>query len=110
MFDEDVHDDDDSMGRATVSVLDLVENKPKMLSVKLRDYDEGGMLRVIPALMHKQRMQARKRTQASSVDCSMTRRFVHGDLAERDVQDYDSTEKLISTNHRQRQGHRLRRD
>ena len=110
MFDEDVHDDDDSMGRATVSVLDLVENKPKMLSVKLRDYDEGGVLTVIPTRMHKQRMQARTRTQAGTVACFMTRRFVHSNLAERHVQDYDSKEKLTSAHHRQRQGHRLRRD
>jgi hypothetical protein len=30
-----------------VSLLDLVENKPKMMSVKLADYDEGGNNKVL---------------------------------------------------------------
>jgi len=29
-------------GTATVSILDLVENKPKLMSIKLAEYDEGG--------------------------------------------------------------------
>ena len=29
-------------GTATVSILDLIENKPKLMSIKLADYDEGG--------------------------------------------------------------------
>jgi hypothetical protein len=43
VMDEDVGDDDDSMGRASLSLIDLVEGVPKMVASKLRQYNAGGI-------------------------------------------------------------------
>ncbi|EKX46192.1 hypothetical protein GUITHDRAFT_163003 [Guillardia theta CCMP2712] len=42
VFDEDVNDDDDLIGKAKISLMDLVEDKPKMITAKLRDFDSSG--------------------------------------------------------------------
>lgn len=43
VFDMDISDDDDSMGKASVSLVDLVEGKPKLVTAKLKAFDAGGM-------------------------------------------------------------------
>jgi hypothetical protein len=43
VMDEDVGDDDDSMGRASLTLIDLVEGVPKMVTSKLRQYNAGGI-------------------------------------------------------------------
>lgn len=42
VFDEDVNDEDDSMGTAAVSLLDLVEGTPKTVTAKLADKQSQG--------------------------------------------------------------------
>ena len=42
VYDEDKDDEDDIMGQAAVGMLDLIEGKPKMTTVRLRGEDGGG--------------------------------------------------------------------
>lgn len=42
VFDQDISDEDDSMGKASVSLVDLVEGRPKMVAAKLKAFDSAG--------------------------------------------------------------------
>lgn len=42
VFDQDISDEDDSMGKASVSLVDLVEGRPKMITAKLKAFDSAG--------------------------------------------------------------------